>query len=36
MAQLKPGQPALFKVARRTDSDRFLTLLLAGVIPAEK
>jgi serine protease Do len=37
IAKLKPGQDVLFKVARRTEvPDRFLTLLLAGAVPAEK
>jgi serine protease Do len=37
IAQLKPGQDVLFKVARRTEvPDRFLTLLLAGAVPKEK
>ncbi|MGA8220287.1 MAG: Do family serine endopeptidase [Candidatus Acidiferrales bacterium] len=37
IAQLKPGQDVLFKVARRTEvPDRYLTLLLAGAVPAEK
>jgi len=35
--QLKPNQDVLFKVARRTDvPDRYLTLFLAGAVPAEK
>lgn len=34
MAKLHPGQDILFKVARRTDNDRVLTLFLAGAIPA--
>jgi hypothetical protein len=34
MAKLRPGQDILFKVARRTDNDRVLTLFLAGAIPA--
>ncbi|MGH9714169.1 MAG: Do family serine endopeptidase [Candidatus Acidiferrales bacterium] len=36
MGQLKTGQDVLFKVARRTDSDRVLTLFLAGLVPADK
>jgi serine protease Do len=34
MAKLKPGQDVLFKVARRGDADRVLTLFLAGAVPA--
>jgi len=34
MAKLHAGQDVLFRVARRTDSDRVLTLFLAGAIPA--
>jgi serine protease Do len=34
MAKLHAGQDVLFKVARRTDNDRVLTLFLAGAIPA--
>ena len=34
MMQLKPGQDVLFKVARHTDSDRVLTLFLAGAVPS--
>ncbi|MGB0034999.1 MAG: trypsin-like peptidase domain-containing protein [Candidatus Acidiferrales bacterium] len=34
IGKLKPGQDALFKVARRTDNDRVLTLFLAGAVPA--
>jgi serine protease Do len=33
MAKLHPGQDILFKVARRADNDRVLTLFLAGAIP---
>jgi hypothetical protein len=33
MGQLKKGQDVLFKVARRTDTDRVLTLFLAGAVP---
>jgi serine protease Do len=36
MGRLKTGQDVLFKVARRTDSDRVLTLFLAGTVPADK
>ncbi|MFZ0232000.1 MAG: Do family serine endopeptidase [Candidatus Acidiferrales bacterium] len=34
MAKLHPGQDVLFKVARRGDADRVLTLFLAGAVPA--
>jgi serine protease Do len=34
MARLQPGQDVLFKVARRGDNDRVLTLFLAGAVPA--
>jgi serine protease Do len=34
MAKLHPGQDILFKVARRADNDRVLTLFLAGAVPA--
>jgi serine protease Do len=33
MAKLLPGQDVLFKVARRGDNDRTLTLFLAGAVP---
>jgi serine protease Do len=33
MAKLKPGEPVLFKVASRGDSDKILTLYLAGAVP---
>ena len=33
VAKLKPGQDVLFKVARRADSERVLTLFLAGSVP---
>jgi len=37
IAQLKPNQDVLFKVARRTEvPDRYLTLFLAGAVPTEK
>lgn len=36
IARLKPGQDALFKIARRLpDEDRILTVYLAGVVPAK-
>jgi serine protease Do len=34
MAKLKPGQDVLFRVARRADNDRVLTLFLAGAVPS--
>ena len=34
MAQLKPGQDVLFKVAQRGNNDRVLTVFLAGAVPA--
>lgn len=33
MGALKPGQDVVFKVLRHADSDRMLTIFLAGVIP---
>jgi serine protease Do len=36
MAKLHPGQDVLFKVARRGDADRVLTLFLAGAVPSEQ
>jgi S1-C subfamily serine protease len=33
MAKLHPGSDVLFKVARHSDSDRVLTLFLAGAVP---
>ncbi|MGH2360972.1 MAG: Do family serine endopeptidase [bacterium] len=35
VAKLKPGQNVVFKVLRRQDSERILTVFLAGVVPAE-
>ncbi len=35
VAKLKPGQNVVFKVLRRQDSDRTLTVYLPGVVPAE-
>jgi serine protease Do len=35
IAQLKPGQDVLFKVARHADNDRVLTLFLAGAVPSQ-
>jgi serine protease Do len=34
IAKLKPGQNVVFKVLRRQDSDRTLTVYLSGVVPA--
>ncbi|HUA01528.1 MAG TPA: trypsin-like peptidase domain-containing protein [Candidatus Aquilonibacter sp.] len=34
MSKLKPGDDVLFKVARRSDNDRMLTLFLAGAVPS--
>jgi len=34
MAKLKPSQDVLFRIARRSDSDRVLTLFLAGAVPS--
>ena len=34
VAKLKPGEQAVFKVARHSDSERLLTIFLAGVVPA--
>jgi len=31
---LKPGDNVVFKVLRRQDSDRILTVFLPGVVPA--
>ncbi len=33
--KLKPGENVVFKVLRRQDSDRILTVFLSGVVPAE-
>ncbi len=35
VAKLKPGENVVFKVLRRQDSDRVLTVFLPGVVPAE-
>jgi serine protease Do len=35
VGKLKPGQNVVFKVLRRQDSDRVLTVFLPGVIPAD-
>jgi len=34
MAKLKPGEDVLFKIARRSENDRVLTLFLADTVPA--
>ncbi len=36
ISKLKPGQDVVFKVLRRGDGDRMLTVFLAGAIPAEQ
>jgi serine protease Do len=36
MGNLKTGQDVLFKVARRADNERVLTLFLAGAVPASQ
>jgi len=35
VSKLKPGEDLVFKVMRRQDSDRILTLYLSGKVPAE-
>ncbi len=35
VAKLKPGVNVVFKILRRQDSDRILTVFLSGVVPAE-
>jgi serine protease Do len=35
ISKLKPGDQVVFKVLRRQDSDRVLTVFLPGVVPAE-
>src|SRR5271155_3954854 len=35
VAKLKPGENVVFKVLRRQDSDRTLTVFLSGVVPAD-
>jgi serine protease Do len=35
ISKLKPGQNVVFKVLRRQDSERLLTVYLSGVVPAE-
>jgi serine protease Do len=34
LGALKPGQEAVFKVVRHSESDRLLTIFLAGIVPA--
>jgi serine protease Do len=36
IAQLKPGQNVVFKVLRRSYSDRVMTVFLSGVVPADE
>jgi serine protease Do len=35
IAQLKPGSNVVFKVLRKADADRVLTVFLPGIVPAE-
>src|SRR5450755_346614 len=35
VAQLKPGSNVVFKVLRKADADRVLTVFLPGIVPAE-
>jgi S1-C subfamily serine protease len=35
VSKLKPGQDVVFKVLRRQDSDRILTLYLSGRVPSD-
>jgi serine protease Do len=35
VSKLKPGQNVVFKVLRRQDADRVLTVFLPGVVPAD-
>jgi len=35
MGKLKPGDDVLFRIARRSEADRVLTLFLAGTVPAK-
>src|SRR5439155_25394305 len=35
LGKLKPGQTVVFKVLRRQENDRVLTVFLPGVVPAE-
>ena len=34
LGALKPGQETVFKVVRHSESDRLLTIFLAGIVPA--
>ena len=36
VAKLQAGQKAIFKVLRRADTDRLLTVFLAGIVPGEQ
>src|SRR5467141_1602648 len=36
VSKLKPGEDVVFKVLRRQDSDRILTLYLSGKVPADR
>src|SRR5262249_45384421 len=36
ISKLKPGQDVVFKVLRRADSERTLTVFLAGVVPVQQ
>jgi serine protease Do len=35
MGKLRPGDDVLFRIARRSDADRVLTLFLAGTVPSK-
>jgi S1-C subfamily serine protease len=35
ISKLKPGQNVVFKVLRRQDNNRILTVYLPGVVPAD-
>ena len=35
VGKLKPGQSVVFRVLRRQDADRMLTVFLPGVVPAD-
>ncbi len=35
VSKLKPGQNVVFKVLRRQDADRVLTVFLPGVVPTD-
>jgi len=36
VSKLKPGQDVVLKVLRRADSERTLTVFLAGVVPVQQ